>query len=30
MHAIAIAQNNATCSAVRVAVDLAKGVFKLA
>jgi hypothetical protein len=30
MHAIAIAQKNATGSAVRVAVDLAKGVFKLA
>ena len=30
MHAIAIAQNNATGSAVRVAVDLAKDVFELA
>ena len=30
MNAIAIAQNNATGSAVRVAVDLAKDVFELA
>jgi hypothetical protein len=30
MHAIAIAQNNATGSAVRVAVDLAKDVLELA
>ncbi len=30
MHAIAIAQNKATGSAVRVAVDLAKDVLELA